>query len=124
MSSFIRSRSHSSSASISKGELLHIRPFRGVTTPKAALPDDPKTLVRFTGLGWVRMEGDDKVFAFRSLGREWSFPRAAAPFLRTLLDGQVLPLGEVLQLAAKDLSPEDADRVIRDAVRGGLLTFG
>jgi ribosomal protein L16 Arg81 hydroxylase len=112
-----------------RGVDAHARPaLANPTFPwsgdNGALPNDPKTPVRFTGLGWAEVEGDREVFAFKSLGRDWSFPRAAERVLRPLLDGQVLPLGQLRELAAKDLSLEETDRVIQDAVRGGLLTFG
>lgn len=88
------------------------------------LPDDPNTLVRFTGLGWAEVEGEKDAFTFRSLGRDWSFPAAAARFLRPLLDGPALPLREVRRLGTGQLPPAEVDRVIRKAVRGGLITFG
>jgi ribosomal protein L16 Arg81 hydroxylase len=87
------------------------------------LPDDPATPVRFTGLGWAESEAMN-AFAFQSLGRAWSFPRAAERFLRPLLNGQVLRLGEIRQLAGRDFAPEHLNSAIREAVRGGLLTFG
>jgi len=90
----------------------------------SSLPENSHTPVRFTGLGWSELEGDGKEFTFRSLGRDWTYPRAAGRFLRPLLDGQVLALGQVRQLARKELGPQETDRVIRDAVRSGLLTFG
>jgi ribosomal protein L16 Arg81 hydroxylase len=88
-----------------------------------SLPADPKTLIRFTGLGWAELEGDRTVFAFKSLGRDWSFPKATGRVLRPLLDGQVLTMRELRELGGTELMVDDVNDIIRDAVRGGLLTF-
>src|SRR5262245_1425980 len=93
---------------------------------EGSLPADSNTVLRFMGLGWGQIEGrpTNDVFAFRALGREWSFPRAAHRFLRPILDGQVHTLCQVRELAEGMIPADEVDRIVSRAVREGLLTFG
>ncbi len=69
------------------------------------------------------VQGDGKVTKIKALGKLWQFDSTAEPLLRTLLNGQVISIGDLKKQFAASFSSEDILTILRELLKEGLLNI-
>jgi ribosomal protein L16 Arg81 hydroxylase len=89
------------------------------------VPDDNSLRVRCILPRKIQFESVDAgaLIEIRAIGKTWKFAAAAAPLLRTLLNGKIISLDELKKQHGKTFSPEDLIDLVRELVKEGALTL-